>query len=57
MQENSKHIRSLIAGLLANNDAKVDQITEALVDSMFQMKRDVVADALKGIFQGKSNDE
>ena len=54
MQENSKHIRSLIAGLLANNEAKVEQLTEAIVDSMFQSKRNVVADALKEVFQGDS---
>lgn len=55
MQENSKHIRMLIAGLLANNDAKVDQLTEAIVDSVFQTKRDVVSDALKEMFQGDSS--
>ena len=55
MQENSKHIRMLIAGLLANNDAKVEQITEAIVDSVFQSKRDVVYDALKEILRGDSS--
>lgn len=55
MQENSKYIRTLIAGLLANNDAKVEQTTVALVDSIFQTKRNVIADVLREKFQEDSD--
>lgn len=51
MHDNNKHIKTLIAGLLANNDARVDQITDQLVESMLPAKQQLIVESLNGIFQ------
>jgi hypothetical protein len=56
MQDN-KHIKTLIAGLLANNDARVEQITERLVDSLLESKQDVLIRALNNKFQRNSGND
>lgn len=53
MVDNSKHIRSLIAGLISNNDIKVEQITKELVESIIVAKKDLVTEALRQKIQGE----
>lgn len=53
MVDNSKHIRSLIAGLISNNDNRVDQITKELVESVIVAKKDLVTETLRRKIQGE----
>ena len=53
MVENSKHIKSLVAGLVANNDAKVDQLTRELVESIFPKRKELVTELLRQKIQGE----
>ena len=53
MVDNSKYIRSLISGLISNNDIKVDQITKQLVESIIVSKKDVITETLRKKIQGE----
>lgn len=48
----NKQIKALIAGLLANNEQRVNQLTRELVESMVIAKKDVVVEALRMKFNG-----
>ena len=53
MTDHSKQIRSLVAGLVSNNEAKVEQITKELVESIFPKKKDLIAEILRQKIQGE----
>lgn len=55
MSDNDKKIKSLIAGLLSNNDSKVESITRELVESIMLTRQDLIADTLRKSFQRETD--
>ena len=51
----NKQIKALIAGLLANNEQRVEQVTRELVESMVLAKRDLMVEALRIKFEGNTD--